>query len=409
MSIAAPRRPGLLSSLVNRDVDPGRAHFEITARSVPAARLARGPDAYAIQYLVDDAELQELVDREVRDLVLDGNESDPWSYLRHHQRSSAHVMGDVHFSWKQGTATPPAELVERAFEELVDLHAVRVESDSMFQRRARLMQSLWRNSKGLPPGLHRGRLLGSRLTPDAAETRANFVTPEIGRLVADEVEAAKKPGSGRLIATPRIFENLLSSQPLCFNLFGPLALDPGELGTRVFQREDEDGTRDRSAFDVFVEFDAATGGRGFIGIEVKYHEALGDAPAALRDSYDRIAASMGAFLDPAAPALRKAPLQQIWRDHLLAGALLQDRYETGFFLFLAPRDNDACGAAISTYEDHLANARTFASLHLEDVARTIAECGAGPWIDEVWARYFDFGRIERLVEERAAQATAPEG
>jgi hypothetical protein len=97
---------------------------------------------------------------------------------------------------------------------------------------------------------------------------------------------------GKLYRAPRIFEDLLSSQPLCFNLFAELQRDR-MLAGRVFERllarpdlrvesvdfEHSPGrgdprfTGDHSAFDVFLTCEA-DGARGFVGIEVKYVETL---------------------------------------------------------------------------------------------------------------------------------------
>lgn len=53
---------------------------------------------------------------------------------------------------------------------------------------------------------------------------ANFLTPNIRRSVRDCIEA-KAAGSGQLVDEDRLYANLLSSQPLCFNLFGELQSD----------------------------------------------------------------------------------------------------------------------------------------------------------------------------------------
>jgi hypothetical protein len=103
-----------------------------------------------------------------------------------------------------------------------------------FKRRARVLQSMWREGQGYPMGEHRGRPLGSRLPmPWAEETLANYLTGPIRQVVRDEV-LNQEPGGEKLFQTPRIFANLLSSQPLCFNLFGELQQDPA-LATAVMR------------------------------------------------------------------------------------------------------------------------------------------------------------------------------
>ncbi len=185
-------------------------------------------------------------------------------------------------------------------------HHVLIASDNEFQREARLRQTLWRMKKGLPIGEHRGRQLGSRLAmPFAEESLANYLTHNIRDVVRAEVKKTQK-----LYQAPRIYNDLLSSQPLCFNLFGELQLDL-DLATEVFGhllgeavrvkgiafehspgRGDSTFTGDRSAFDVYVTYEA-NGRKGFLGIEVKYVEDLGVKEARHRSRYDEIAKKMG--------------------------------------------------------------------------------------------------------------------
>jgi hypothetical protein len=300
---------------------------------------------------------------------------------------------------------------------VLDRHHVRVSTDNVFQRRARLLQALWREQHGLPIGLHRGKPLGSRIDSKyGRETLANFVSDGIRDVVRHAVLGAGRT-EDQLIDEDRLFANLLSSQPLCFNLFSELSRDL-ELATQVFHeltpervacvtsivfehspgRGDLRFSGDRSAFDVFVAYDSPTGKRGFLGIEVKYHEGLGDPAAAHRPRYDEIADVMGCFVVDRA-ALKEPPLQQIWRDHLLAGSLVAAGvgYDQGAFVFLAPRDNAACGRAIASYRKNLTNEETFLSWTLEDVAHAIEAYTRAPWIADVIDRYLAFQRVDVCV------------
>lgn len=283
-------------------------------------------------------------------------------------------------------------------------HHVLVKADDAFQQRARLTQALWRERHGHPIGLHRGAPLGSSMDLDYAErTLANFLTETIRDVVRDVLRDADP---GALISERRLYANLLSSQPLCFNLFGELARDL-DLATAVFRqlapgrvarvtevafehspgRGDPRFTGDRSAFDVFVRYASAAGRPGFLGIEVKYHEALGDAPAEHRPRYDELADAMGIFPEDRA-ALKRRPLQQIWRDHLLAGALLTSDlgYEEGVFVLLHPEGNTACANAVGKYRAQLRNTESFTSWTLEEVIAALRSAGA-TWAELVQERY----------------------
>jgi hypothetical protein len=297
----------------------------------------------------------------------------------------------------------------------LDAHHVLIKTDNPFQQRARLLQALWREEEGLPVGEHRGGPLGSRLAmPDARERLTNYLTDTIRQVVRREVLDPER-SRDKLYGQPRIWNDLLSSQPMCFNLFGELQADLG-LASRVFAkllpgrvarvtaiefehspgRGDPRYTGDRSAFDVFIRFETPAGPVGFIGIEVKYHEDLDDPPAPHRPRYDEIAAKMRAFKPEASERLKAKPLQQVWRDHLLAGSLLHDgsgNYADGLFVFLYPEANLACAEAVRAYRSCLTNERTFEAWTLEAVVAAVRVAGAGSWIDEFARRYLGFGRL----------------
>lgn len=241
--------------------------------------------------------------------------------------------------------------------------------------------------------------------PFAEQSLANYLTDGIRDVVRAEV-VDSTASAGKLFARPRIFNDLLSSQPMCFNLFGELQRDL-DLATRALQalqpdlervsairfeyspgRGDPVYTGDRSAFDVFVEYESNDGRSSFLGIELKYHESLGDRPSSHKPRYDELAGLMGCFDSAASARLRARPLQQIWRDHLLAGSLLAaGDFERGRFVFLYPSRNDRCAAAIADYTSTLSDATTFAAWTLESVVRAIASVTDAKWVRAFSERY----------------------
>ena len=58
--------------------------------------------------------------------------------------------------------------------------------------------------------------------PWAEETLANYLNNTIRQVVRHEVMEKPQDGQRKLFGHPRIFNDLLSSQPLCFNLFAEL-------------------------------------------------------------------------------------------------------------------------------------------------------------------------------------------
>lgn len=286
---------------------------------------------------------------------------------------------------------------------------------SAFQRKCRILQSMWREANGYEAGFFRGKKRGNYLLmPWAKETLNNYLSETIKEVVRREV--INCPNNGKLFANPRIFNNLLSSQPLCFNLFAELQQDL-PLATEVFRRlcpgridvitaiefehspgrGDPKYTGDSSAFDVYVEYVNRSGENGFVGIEVKYHEHLQNRPATIKPRYFKIAEGMKCFRPECLKMLQISPLEQIWRDHLLAGSLLNagDGFKDGFFVFLSPKDNPHCREAVGKYWECLTeDQRTFESWTLEEVVAVIKENTEERWIDEVIGRYLGFGKIE---------------
>lgn len=298
-------------------------------------------------------------------------------------------------------------------------HKALERTDNVFQRRARLLQAMWRDEQGLAPGELDGRKLGSRLPmPSAMDALSNYLTDTIRSVVRSEV-LDRKRSKGKLYKKPRIFDDLLSSQPICFNLFGELQQDLG-LASRALRRltqgridrvtavgfeyspgrGDLKYTGDASAFDVFIVYLSPEGAKGFAAIEVKYHEDLNDKPATHKDRYDQVAAAMKCFDPKAFERLKKKPLQQIWRDHLLAGSLRLDKahgYADSFFAFLYPKDNERCARAVEDYRACLTNETSFVPWTLEALVEAITSEGGGKWVESFASRYLAFEKIEAAL------------
>lgn len=305
---------------------------------------------------------------------------------------------------------------------LAKQHDVYVTADNSFQRKARLLQALWREEQGYPAGTHRGRVLGSRVqSPEgtrnlewARKSLTNFLTPTIRQVVWEQALSPEVPGE-KLLEPDRLITNLLSSQPLCFNLFGELredlALASQVMGELTHKRVEEvthiefeyspgrrncKYTGDRTAFDVYMEYSGQKG-RGFVGIEVKYHENLADAEDPHKCRYTEIAKAMGCFGPQPSEALKHKPLQQIWRDHLLAGSIRQtdaDKFDDGFYVFLYPAGNEACSKALRSYQGHLVSSETFVPLTLEECVDALGRHTGAEWVRACWDRYLNFGKLE---------------
>jgi hypothetical protein len=205
---------------------------------------------------------------------------------------------------------------------------------------------------------------------------------------------------------------------LAFNLFGELKLN-SLLATTVFQelypdleinnitkvefehspgRRDLKYTNDSSAFDVFIEYVNTTGQLSFLGIEVKYAEHLKDNPSSHKERYEEISKESGFFNLSQLENLKKRPIQQIWRDHLLTLSLFISNkdYFRGDFIYLFPSENLECVNAIEKYKQtFIPNKETyFKPLTIEKIVQILKENSTENWIIELEKRYLKFINIE---------------
>lgn len=268
-----------------------------------------------------------------------------------------------------------------------------------FRRRARWHQAVWREAKGLPVGSEpyrggpRARPVGSRMALAAARsTGANFVTSGALEAVNERLGYVE---AHQMLAEDRLWCDLLSSMPLCFNLFGPVAADreaadravhawwpdtPGRVAEVRFEwspgRRDPLYLGNRSAFDVAFILDLPGGQRGVLGVETKYHEhpVMEMAPSEERlGRYLEVTERSGAFAVAAQEHLVATELQQLWLDHLLALSTLQHPggdWGWARFVVVHPARNVGFSAAVEAYRSQLADATTFANSTIEELVET---------------------------------------
>lgn len=284
---------------------------------------------------------------------------------------------------------------------------------SHFASQARLLQSMWRIEQG-----YDFENYGNFLPVDfAKQTGANYLTASIFELVKHEVAHAQQ--EGKVISAPRIWNNLLSSQPLAFNLFGELKLDTS-LASSLFKslypvldivtvtnisfehspgRRNLKYTGDSSAFDVFIEYTTSNGDHAFFGIEVKYAEHLKDLPSSHKARYEEIATASKIFNLSLLEQLKEKPLQQIWRDHLLTLSLFISNHEyvRGDFLYVYPAQNTECTQAISKYQQTFLPHKEsyFKPLTIEHIITVLKNLSNAQWIRAFEDRYLNFDKITK--------------
>jgi len=265
-----------------------------------------------------------------------------------------------------------------------------------FKKRARLQQAQWRELHRLKIGTQpmcpkpgqQARPLGSRLDlAYARHTGANFLNDKVRRAVEYRIA---HPEKYQLINVDRLSCDLLSSMPMCFNLFGHLHNDlnaatrairvlwpdvPGEVSAVRFEwspgRRDFKYLGNQSAFDVAFELLLPDGCVGVVGVETKYHEhckAESTPGGKSLRHYKSVSEKSGAFKPTAISEILGKDLQQIWLDHLLALSMLQ--HPSGKwvrFVLVHPEQNPSYSRVSSSYATLLADSATYSTRTIESV------------------------------------------
>ncbi|WP_331488575.1 PGN_0703 family putative restriction endonuclease [Methylorubrum extorquens] len=322
-------------------------------------------------------------------------------------------------------------------ESLLRQYACLILGDTRFRAAARLRQSLWRQEQGLPAGLHRPggtrdllRLpLGSTLQPADAARGLNFLSPAVHAFVRRSLVLREE---GAMVHYERLHRNLLSSEPLTYNLFVPLALNL-DLATAVFRpllpafvhqvtgirfetspgRHDPRYLNDGTAFDAAISVITPDGEPATVFIEVKYSEGCTGPAATHRPRYDEASREAALHRDPDSPALRSTLLEQFWRLHLLAQlAVRHSVTPRAHLLVLYPQLNRRVRSATHLYVAELTGSSGsspaltgFSALTLETFVAALAQAGGGAEAGYLHHRYLDLKPVLDLI---LAETAAPD-
>ncbi len=245
-----------------------------------------------------------------------------------------------------------------------------VASDPPRRAMRRRQQGWWREHRLLlPPGRDAHGIIRNNLLPREAlheHPMANFLTPEIAAYVEDRVPMVL--AGGGTLDEDRLWRNLLSSMPMCFNLFGMLRAFPGPA-SRVLSRATglpidqveavevewiPDGGHplgDRTAFDAFVTYRDHEGRRGFLGVETKYTEPFSQKIYDKARYREVTSWPEAGFVPGAADRLKASDTNQLWRNSLLAVAVRREMdFDFGAVWVVALADDPHVQAALSVFE-----------------------------------------------------------
>lgn len=292
-------------------------------------------------------------------------------------------------------------------------HRLEYDGDSARTRNYRRLQSRWRGVVlGLPPGTYedsngRVRALGS-LLPTMATRQSQLLSQEA--IWHAEARLPQLAAEGRKAEPRRLWTNMLSSQPMCFSIFGHLEAHRAAAARALdrvlpwpVERIDEvtleyapaaaasrlGGDKpDNTAFDTMLVVSGA-GTHRVIGVETKYTEPFSqyeyDKP-----SYRAVTERRGTWFKPgAADALRSSGTNQLWRNVMLAQEASRDVTCEGSVLVLTASDDHGAERAVTGVADQLHDPdQRLIHVLLEDLMTSAAqEPALSDWAERFTERY----------------------
>ena len=290
-----------------------------------------------------------------------------------------------------------------------------VKSDTSWRAGYRSLQSWYRERVlDVPPGNGVGGVPHGNMLPASAlaeQPGLNYLSDAItdyARIRAGEVRA-----EGGTLAPDRLARNMLSSMPLCFNLFGALREWPDAAAKALSTTLDLDIDRvfnivvewapdpelhlhDRTAFDAIVRYVTGDGRPAFLGIETKYTEPFSPKKYCSDRYVDLTEDPEAGFRKDAWQRLQAPATNQLWRNALLAHSLRRtSEYDAGHVVVVSCKGDSAAEKAIAglSAELHepasLLRSTTYEALI--DVLVCIPESSC--WARKFRSRYLDLSPV----------------
>ncbi|HRW85134.1 MAG TPA: hypothetical protein P5180_06850 [Bacteroidales bacterium] len=314
-------------------------------------------------------------------------------------------------------------------------------SNGDFTTRAAILQSFYRVSINEECGIGNKRILKGRkkdgkpifesLKQEYGHLVSGGKTRNINFFFDETFEYAKYRIKTKIpeetINSNRLFNNLLSSMPMAFNLFHPLILikekypdSITKMVKNVFPELPVDKVdnilieyipipvgsyiMDGSAMDAAILFKDILGKEYIISIETKYTDQLGQNKAKDNSLKLDIAKSLGMFTTMGLDLISKG-CTQIYRNFLLTEKYrFVHRLADSFSIILAPRDHPTTDKEIDSLVGNLIpdfkyKLRKYA---LEDFIESLKpHCPEEfkKWLNWFYNRYLDFNKTENLYKE----------
>ena len=299
---------------------------------------------------------------------------------------------------------------------------------SRFTRRCRLLQSWYRvevaRQSECGPWRPGASAVGSSLA-DGQVTGANFISP-IAFAYAKERIADKRHNPDLTIDEHRLFNNMLSSQPMCFNLFADLraGLQAGwpnatdvlaamfaesgidtvaSVEVEMIPHPTSDYIDDKTAFDALVLFTGRDGRNGIAAIETKYTDKLGGNVASRQDRKFALVDELDLFTAEGRAWYAERGFDQITRNLLLTLAFARRHtIDNAINFVLGPADDQDTPALVDELSARLAPQYRdrLLWLPLEKAVERGLSVPCSYYADHLrrfHRRYLDFSQIQHLI------------
>jgi len=241
----------------------------------------------------------------------------------------------------------------------------------------------------------------------------NFLDPAAYRHAERRIAEVRQEGG--TLDEDRLRRNLLSSMPLCFNIFGALGTHPALPALLRTAGVDQSAANvddvicewapqpasahlgDRSAFDALVRYRAEDGSRRFVGIETKYTETFSPTEYQ-RAEYVRVTEESGWFKPGAESALVGSATNQLWRTVMLAASVdSAGQLGVGSVLVLTLDDDQDAAACVAMVRSQLTDESRLQHVtyeHLMEACRWTGDPDLEAWARRFRLRYLDVDDIE---------------
>ncbi|MBE6288542.1 MAG: hypothetical protein E7099_10255 [Mediterranea massiliensis] len=302
--------------------------------------------------------------------------------------------------------------------------------DSEFVAKCRLLQSIYRTEIGEDEGyIQRGekRYYYGNYIMNGEKSGKNFLEDYIFNYAKDRVKNCKYYET---INEERLFNNLLSSQPMAFNLFCPLIkmLEEDESSTTDILRTAlpdyninkvtkidlefipdnyKKLTNDLTAMDAIIEFTDNEGIPSFIAIETKYSENLGTNEASDKGKGKGKAKaietikSLRIFQSEIENRItsKEVALTQIYRNFLLSETYGIDQNKKAYSIVLAPKEHPTTTDEVNSLKNELKEEYRYkiSSVNLEDFVLKLIEKSQGKYqatFRAFYDRYLNFEKTK---------------